>query len=551
MDLLITPDDPAFPLQRAPYVCASVERWDCGSFLSYAQRKGKLRSVPMNLRRPHRSKDSVPGLDPTSEEPYLEPLYPSPRTELEPFYQTWFYFGLVAEFWGLNEPPENGHRLVSAELAILERDRLYEDFVRDEEDGEKYITGAKLLQKDFGQIAIERVRAHNKTLDDWKATFSHWRECLHFAQAMINTAIHTDIDDPIVLAIGALGEFLTNVVHATIKNINDGQFLDMTPYLFNWQLKFCPAGGRLEKELIVTGWCPSDVERMRTMHKGFNTQHYLSQLKLHGGRRDHSQCTKAVCRYGRIDQKSYRPSHAQGCAGCAIFKVDESAIGEVLTHTSSYPVLSVKTVGVEAGDVAADVKIFQPGMLYVALSHVWADGLGNPDKNAIPECQVGNLAQILRDVDECVSGSQEPSLPGSMSSSKEKGETHLWLDTLCCPIDAAGQQLALSRISEVYRNATHVLVLDATLTSGTSKEKPAAELLARVFAMSTWMRRLWTLQGMYLNARLLTMTDHMRRGLAGHVALVQVRRSGCAAGHVIDGALYVSSHGCSLPQPVE
>lgn len=54
--------------------------------------------------------------------------------------------------------------------------------------------------------------------------------------------------------------------------------------------------------------------------------------------------------------------------------------------------------------------------------------------------------------------------------------------------------MALQRIADVYRNATHVLVLDSALTQFEAEGRHPAELLLRVFACSPWMRRLWTLQ---------------------------------------------------------
>lgn len=37
---------------------------------------------------------------------------------------------------------------------------------------------------------------------------------------------------------------------------------------------------------------------------------------------------------------------------------------------------------------------------YVAISHVWSDGLGNPEENALPLCQVKKLQAIIESVHE-------------------------------------------------------------------------------------------------------------------------------------------------------
>lgn len=57
-------------------------------------------------------------------------------------------------------------------------------------------------------------------------------------------------------------------------------------------------------------------------------------------------------------------------------------------------------------------------MSYIAISHVWADGLGNPKANAIPLCQLKVLCRTLQ------------------NSTDDKGQNlSFWLDTLCISVD--------------------------------------------------------------------------------------------------------------------
>lgn len=57
-----------------------------------------------------------------------------------------------------------------------------------------------------------------------------------------------------------------------------------------------------------------------------------------------------------------------------------------------------------------------------------------------------------------------------------------------------GKKISLERIADVYRNSTHTLVLDATVSNMSSEGIHAAELLLRILSCSPWMRRLWTFQ---------------------------------------------------------
>lgn len=69
----------------------------------------------------------------------------------------------------------------------------------------------------------------------------------------------------------------------------------------------------------------------------------------------------------------------------------------------------------------------------------------------------------------------------------------VWIDTLCCPVKSEGKKYALECIADVYRNLTHTVVLDATLSTLVSHDIHPAELLLRILC-SPWMRRLWTFQ---------------------------------------------------------
>jgi hypothetical protein len=109
-----------------------------------------------------------------------------------------------------------------------------------------------------------------------------------------------------------------------------------------------------------------------------------------------------------------------------------------------------------------------------------ADGMGNPTENSLPRCQIARVGRLVAAI------------------AAEKGlatRCRVWIDPLLCPTDQETKQIALERISDVYRNATSVLVIDASLLQHRAAQLPAAELLLRIYAGSAWMRRLWTLQG--------------------------------------------------------
>lgn len=70
-----------------------------------------------------------------------------------------------------------------------------------------------------------------------------------------------------------------------------------------------------------------------------------------------------------------------------------------------------------------------------------------------------------------------------------------WLDTVCIPPreeDSALRTAAIENMQQIYAKAAKVLVLDSNLL-GISKQVNPIELYLRL-KMSSWMRRLWTLQ---------------------------------------------------------
>jgi len=81
-----------------------------------------------------------------------------------------------------------------------------------------------------------------------------------------------------------------------------------------------------------------------------------------------------------------------------------------------------------------------------------------------------------------------------------------WIDPLLCPVEREmegvplstmeeGKKISLQKISDVYSNATHVIVLDASLLGYNARAMHPAEVVLRIVGSSPWMRRLWTLQG--------------------------------------------------------
>ena len=128
------------------------------------------------------------------------------------------------------------------------------------------------------------------------------------------------------------------------------------------------------------------------------------------------------------------------------------------------------------------------------LCNLGAHGLGNSRENALPRCQIQRLANY-------------------MTGLKAVGETSsgLWIDTLCIPVRddlKLYRQKAISLMSQTYREASAVLVLDKELQRldiATVSQLEQDILTAFV----GWTRRLWTLLEAALASRLYVQTLHV------------------------------------------
>lgn len=101
-------------------------------------------------------------------------------------------------------------------------------------------------------------------------------------------------------------------------------------------------------------------------------------------------------------------------------------------------------------------------------------GLGNPNQNEIPQCQLQRLQGLVNGL-----------FPDST------GAVPFWLDTLCVPLARETREAAIRALGSVYSCAVTVLVLDDTLAEITCRGANAVELIMAIRA-STWAKRLWT-----------------------------------------------------------
>ncbi|RPD70814.1 hypothetical protein L226DRAFT_443101, partial [Lentinus tigrinus ALCF2SS1-7] len=114
-----------------------------------------------------------------------------------------------------------------------------------------------------------------------------------------------------------------------------------------------------------------------------------------------------------------------------------------------------------------------PDAPYVAISHVWSDGLGSTTEEGLPTCQVARIAGLAKEL-----------LPASGA---------FWMDSLCVPNTKDLRKRAIKLMGQTYEDAHTVLVFDVGIRASCARSHSWEENVLRI-ATSGWVTRVWTLQ---------------------------------------------------------
>ncbi|KAL7957418.1 hypothetical protein V8C34DRAFT_285994, partial [Trichoderma compactum] len=236
-------------------------------------------------------------------------------------------------------------------------------------------------------------------------------------------------------------------------------------------------------ELLRQGWCRSEVTMLNSLARGHEEYIFFATL-LERQRKTHDDCDTARCLADNIDETTYQTAHTSvGCA-CSHANINVNDLVTILERDEIPIVL-----------ISDDLELsIVSGHSFVAISHVWSHGLGNPFQNSLPKCQLRRLRNHVSNL--CISHPE-------LDVAAENGVCAVWIDTLCIPVArhlASYRAKAIHLLGRTYTNAT-VLVLDSELEALNSRQTSILEQNLRI-CCSGWMRRLWTLQEAMLSREL-------------------------------------------------
>ena len=427
-------------LETVPYVCE--KSYDGGPFLTYPVRENRPEIIP----------DAA-----NAGKKFLweyEKHHPTPNKEFEAFCQTWLFFGLINELLG--------NICTSV------------DFVRPGKIGDCRTISTSRLPVLIEQW-VKSVQNSSSTM-----TYEHVAKCLRLTHQTL-LAAGPEFDLSVKFCIASVGELFEHAANRAFRIENlvlDNQ---------------CPAAWRmlfgettLTERLGKSGWCPSQIEIMVRSPTSLQSTYFFASMYDPVSAGLHGRCDNLKCVTYQTDLEGYASRHGTEKCRCKELCIDASSLDAVVT-TGALALLRIHEAETLDG-LTVEIVASQPDSRYLALSHIWADGLGHAKANALPRCQLLQLRKLTKGLDAKLS----PNEPGA--------ELLIWCDTLCCPATPGeSKSRVLAQMKKIYEQAACVLVLDSSIRKYESKAMGPEETCARILT-SGWMRRLWTLQEGALSA---------------------------------------------------
>jgi hypothetical protein len=412
--------------------------YDGGPFLEYPQRSRVLPILSVG--------NTLPGNISYLQRQQIQSIA---KQEIEPILQTWIFFGLIQEVLGGICRPS--------------------DFITVSDQGDEHrrvLTTASLV----AILDLWVTQVQSKTISPLP-TYDHIAKCLSLAFAVL-TALPESFDQTLRISLASLGEILTFAVNKAFDiNVSQDNKCPNT-----WRDLINPM--YWERLYLESGLCISQVEKILYIGRNsIQSLHFIGSLRQSGSNLDHLSCDRRQCHAYQNHLDTYQTQHTKRDCSCEELVVDSQKLFTIL-KMGLLPLLRLKGDH-DVGTISIEVVPSNSASQYLALSHVWADGLGNPRRNALPRCQLSLLKTMVGKF--------------KTTSGQPVDDLLFWCDTLCCPVEPEANKLALSQMRRTYLEAQIVLVLDASLRLCDSEGLGYEELCSRI-VLSGWMRRLWTLQ---------------------------------------------------------
>ena len=344
----------------------------------------------------------------------------------------------------------------------------HEIFVSKSHQDGSFVISTKQLQS-LTEQRLHLVRALDKATQ--KEIYVHAVQCIDLALKTLNVA-DEDFNSNVRNSIASVAELVGSAVDIAHLGTFPGSVRCRRPNTNSFHTE------KMKAAMVSANWCPNDISRLTDKFATTQLLYFFSKMKKPAGVAKHQKCTTKCCFAHSMNLSQHRTRHCEACTDeseCKDISIDHQPVENILL-SGALPLLRITTKKNEPSKVTVELTSSGTEMPhYIAISHVWADGLGNAEANSLPNCQLLRLGKML---DPFAEAGRRP---------------FVWLDTLCCPVEPGAKNLALLQMRRTYAKAHKTLILDSALYNYDSQGLSAAELQARILTCG-WMRRLWTLQ---------------------------------------------------------
>ena len=256
---------------------------------------------------------------------------------------------------------------------------------------------------------------------------------------------------------------------------------------------------QIRAPLIDHGWCRMVVHRLGQRRSPL-PQYNMGALKrsLPYKSESHAACSNHQCQISKSSTGAFKPQHTMPDCQCQPIQSIQDQVASIV-EKGCIPLLSFSAdedLLIESFSLA----LHRENDGYVAISHVWADGLGNATDNTMYRCQLHLLQDRVSKVWKSHNRHQEQAM--------DSNRCFFWIDTLCVPAqEGEVKSIAIGMMERIYCEASIVLVIDAGLKSLESVITSPFQLAISI-ASSKWWTRLWTLQeGVFAQALYFQLSD--------------------------------------------
>lgn len=359
-----------------------------------------------------------------------------PQGEVDRLFQAWLFFGLLQTIFG----------------SLFELPR----FVRDGSSGQRVISTQRLRRMMVYFFEKKQYSDESEWDEDWR----NIQKLLQYVKQIImerekSCSTLKIPQSPTQLMIAVLFQFLAKRLSRNdVRNSNN------------------VSTGLVERLMIERGWCRRQVSHLsESLH--VECLYMVSRIERSDPQFRHSISCESDCIVNKVDRQTYRTKHACHGSSCDFAIGDQTKMFSTLQN-GQLPLIA----NCDYAD-STEVELLDTQQVgkYVAISHVWSHGLGNPHENSLPKCQLARLANMVSNLYQ-----------------KEDEAVPFWIDTICVPVNPPeARALAILNLRKTYRQADKVLVVDAYLETIDSSTLFVPEIALYVIC-STWLTRLWTLQ---------------------------------------------------------